>query len=239
MIKKSDIQALTPHKTLSNSLWEKGVLNDLIRQKLLKIAHDFYIALDVDAQILDITITGSLANYNYTSMSDIDLHIIVDYRKIDENIALVEKYLSAKKTVWNEKHSIKIKNHDVELYAQNAAEPHHSTGVYSILSDGWIKKPKHGGVRINIDAAKKKAGSLIKQIDSILIDKNRMPKIEKMKEKIRNMRQSGLERAGEYSSENLAFKLLRRTGYIEKLYTAYIEDYDLNMSLNESRWNII
>ena len=54
-----------------------------------------------------------------------------------------------------------------------------------------------------------------------------------MKEKIRNMRQSGLERAGEYSAENLAFKLLRRTDYIKQLYDAYNTDYDDYMSLDQ------
>mgnify|MGYP006416018901 FL=1 len=74
----------------------------------------------------------------------------------------------------------------------------------------------------------------MREINIILKSQNRMPRIEKMKEKIRNMRQAGLERAGEYSAENLAFKLLRRTSYIKKLYDAYNSDYDAYMSLNES-----
>ena len=48
------------------------------------------------------------------------------------------------------------------------------------------------------------------------------------------MRQAGLQRAGEYSAETIAFKLLRRTSYIKKLYDAYNSDYDSYMSLNES-----
>jgi hypothetical protein len=38
-----------------------------------------------------------------------------------------------------------------------------------------------------------------------------------LKDKIKKFRQSGLESGGEYSYENLTFKLLRRNGYIEKL----------------------
>ena len=59
-------------------------------------------------------------------------------------------------------------------------------------------------------------------------------RIEKMKEKLGDMRRAGLERSGEYSAENLAFKLLRRTGYLKKMYDAYDSDYDSYMSLNES-----
>ena len=55
-----------------------------------------------------------------------------------------------------------------------------------------------------------------------------------MKEKIRDMRTAGLKRAGEYSAENLAFKLLRRTGYLKKMYDTHVSDYDSYMSLDES-----
>tara|TARA_Y100001970_G_C14136985_1_gene804842 strand:- start:146 stop:850 length:705 start_codon:yes stop_codon:yes gene_type:complete len=234
MIKKSDIKTLTPHRNLHPKIWQDKKIDKQIRQKLLKIAYDFYVFLDISAPILDITLTGSLANFNYTDQSDIDLHLIIDYASVDDNIELVENYMRAKKTVWNDKHNITIKGHEVELYAQNSSEEHHSTGVFSILYDEWINTPVMGGARINLDAAKKKARSMMAQIDNMLKSPNRMKKIENMKEKLRDMRSAGLKRAGEYSSENLAFKLLRRTGYIKKMYDAYDKDYDSNMSLDES-----
>ena len=133
MISKSQILALVPHKNLNTNVWDADNLKPVIRTKLLKIAQDFYAYLDVDAPLLDITLTGSLANFNYTKASDFDLHLIFNYSDIDENVDLVEKFLSAKKSVWNDKHNIKIKGYEVELYAQNALEPHHSTGVYLSL----------------------------------------------------------------------------------------------------------
>ena len=42
-------------------------------------------------------------------------------------------------------------------------------------------------------------------------------KIDELRKKIKKFRQSGLDSGGEYSYENLTFKLLRRNGYIEKL----------------------
>ena len=233
LIARSQILALVPHKNLSTKVWQGEKLIPEIRLKLLKIAQDFYAYLDVSAQLLDITLTGSLANFNYTKESDFDLHLIINYKDVDQNETLVEKLLSAKKTVWNNKHDIKIKGHEVELYAQNESEPHHSTGVYSIIKDEWLVKPERVRGVNNLDAAKKKAKQMMRQINTVLKSPNRMPKIEKMKEKIRNMRQSGLERAGEYSAENLAFKLLRRTDYIKRLYDAYDTDYDDYMSLDQ------
>ena len=233
MISKSQILALVPHKNLNTNVWDTDSLKPVIRTKLLKIAQDFYAYLDVDAPLLDITLTGSLANFNYTKASDFDLHLIFNYSDVDENVDLVEKFLSAKKSVWNDKHNIKIKGYEVELYAQNASEPHHSTGVYSIIKDEWIIKRKRVRGVNNLEAAKKKAKQMMREINTVLKSPNRMSKIERMKEKIRNMRQSGLERAGEYSAENLAFKLLRRTDYIKQLYDAYNADYDDYMSLDQ------
>jgi hypothetical protein len=46
---------------------------------------------------------------------------------------------------------------------------------------------------------------------------NVMDAINDVKIKLKKFRQSGLESGGEYSYENLTFKLLRRNGYIEKL----------------------
>ena len=81
MITKSDIKTLIPHKKLNTAIWKDRNLNSEAREKLLKIAHDFYVFLDISVPILDITLTGSLANFNYTPESDIDLHIIIDYLK--------------------------------------------------------------------------------------------------------------------------------------------------------------
>ena len=48
------------------------------------------------------------------------------------------------------------------------------------------------------------------------------------------MRQSGLDREGEYSFENIAFKVLRRSGYLDKLTTIETRAYDNSLTLDES-----
>ena len=54
--------------------------------------------------------------------------------------------------------------------------------------------------------------------------------IGKLKEKIRKFRKAGLDRAGEFSSENIAFKALRRNNYLEKLSNLKHMGYDKLMS---------
>jgi hypothetical protein len=62
--------------------------------------------------------------------------------------------------------------------------------------------------------------------------------IKNLKEKIKKMRQTGLDREGEYSFENIAFKVLRRTMYLDKLSEIENSSYDKSLTLDESMLRI-
>ena len=49
------------------------------------------------------------------------------------------------------------------------------------------------------------------------------------------MRQNGLDREGEYSFENIAFKVLSRTMYLDKLSEIETKAYDKSLTLDESK----
>ena len=55
--------------------------------------------------------------------------------------------------------------------------------------------------------------------------------LNKLKEKIRTMRGSAIQRGGEFALENLVFKELRNRGYLDKLsnYIRTIEDRNLSL----------
>ena len=55
-------------------------------------------------------------------------------------------------------------------------------------------------------------------------------KIKKLTKRINDMRQAGLDKSGEYSTENLVFKLLRATGYINKLRDTVTQLTDKELS---------
>ena len=58
--------------------------------------------------------------------------------------------------------------------------------------------------------------------------------IKSLKERIKKMRQTGLDREGEYSYENIAFKVLRRMEFLDKLSELETLAYDKSLTLDES-----
>jgi predicted nucleotidyltransferase len=224
--------------SLSAALWDNTSFKSDIRETLLKIVDEFINFLKIDVEIKDIQLTGSLANYNYTKFSDLDLHILFDFSEVDENIELVKDYLHSKKSLWNNKHAIKIKGYEVEIYPQDVHEIHHSTGVYSISNDDWVVEPeplKQVWSRTNLDDIRKKVEELTMEIDQLLELDDGLEQAERLKEKIIKMRRSGLEEGGEHSVENLTFKVLRRLGYLKKLADEVRDKYDRKFSLNEKK----
>ena len=91
--------------------------------------------------IKDITLTGSLASFNWSDYSDVDLHILLDFNQF-ENPDLITDLVRNAASNWNNKHDIKIKGYEVEMYGQDANEPHHSLGVFSLQNNRF--KDSHG-----------------------------------------------------------------------------------------------
>jgi len=245
---KKIIKSFKPKDTLSPQIFEEGedgiAMRPEIRKKLLEISDEFIETLGVEFFVHDIVLTGSLANYNWSNFSDVDLHILIDFEEINKNHkkdsvglhAIIKEFFDAKKNVWNEKHEIVIKGYDVELYVQDVDEPHVSSGVYSVLHDKWEIEPKQEKANIDDNKILGKAEYYAKKIDSIVNsgeNENILPSIEKLRGKIKEFRQCGLETGGEYSYENLVFKLLRRNGYIEKLLKLKTSITDKKLSITQ------
>jgi predicted nucleotidyltransferase len=226
------------HDELHREFWDDKKLNPRVRKALLRIGEEFAKYIGAEDNIKDVTFTGSMANYNYTPMSDIDLHIILDYGDIDDNQELVGKLLRAKKALFNKNHDIKIYDYDVELYPQDTKEPHYSTGVYSVTNDEWIAEPVQQEVHVDDDQIIRKGKGIIEDTIETIVPKSENPEekigaLEKIKEKIIKMRRSGLEKGGQYSLENLTFKYLRNLGILEQIFKAIRNEYDKMLSLSE------
>ena len=239
---KVDQQALKSFEvndTLEPEVWEDERLIAEVREALLKIVNDFLIDLPFDLTPEDITLTGSLANYNWSKYSDIDLHIVLDFTTVDENADLVRELFSNLQTNWNTRHDIYMKGYEVEIYFQDSNEPHLSTGIYSIQNDDWLVKPEPEAVSIDYANVEKKAGDIVGRIDHIeqmMADEEGdtvLDAIDRLKAKIRNMRKTGLEGAGQYSVENLAFKVLRRSEELKRLSDLKVQAYDSLMTIPE------
>lgn len=234
-----DLSGFITHEDLDSKIWNGEKLDSTVRERLLAIAKSFYEELGVKAEIKDITLTGSLANYNWSKHSDLDVHIVVDYNDIDENDDLVKDLFQQSKTNWNLQHNIKVRGYDVELYVQDDNEPHHSSGVYSLLNNEWLVRPVREQPDIDREAVRKKAASIMDMVEEAqrLFDEGRFSEAgsyaKKTMKKLKKARAAGLEREGEYSFENLAFKVLRRNDYLERLSKLRLDAYDSDMSLTQ------
>ena len=103
------------NKTLHPRFWTGNKFNQDIRKKLLKIVDDEFGEPENAAEIDDIQLTGSLANYNYTKHSDLDVHILLDFSKINDDVNLVKRALDGKRFIWNLRHNIVMYDHEVEI----------------------------------------------------------------------------------------------------------------------------
>jgi len=230
-------------KELSPNVFENDVMISEIRERLMEIAQDFLDGIDFKMDVEDITLTGSLANYNFSKYSDFDLHILVDYAAIDADPDLVKRFFQDIKAIWNIKHNIFLKGYEVEVYVQNTNEDHKSSGVYSVQNDEWVIKPeKEETERAPVDKQniEKKADDIIFQIDRAekLLNAGKLDDaldaIDRLKQKVRNLRKTGLSKDdGVYSVENLAFKTLRRSMELERLSTLKNKAYDRQMSITQ------
>ncbi len=215
------------------------VFDALVRKKLLRIADDFYSKfgdLLGDLPIEDIQLTGSLANYNYTDKSDLDVHVLIDFSKVKSPRDVLKAAIDGVRFIWNLRHDVIIRGHDVELYLQDVNEPHTSTGLYSLKENKWIKKPQFDPPQVDEQDVNKKYEAFvseINQLESKLVTSASLPKdakdmykrLERLKEKIQKMRKESLSKQGEFSVGNLTFKLLRNNGYIGKIIDLLSQAY--------------
>lgn len=232
-----DLSSFKIKESLYPKFWDDKVLKEKVKNKLKKIAKDFVDTWEIDPKIYDITLTGSLANYTWNNLSDVDLHILINFDEIDDRFDMVKDYLNAKKNEWNHTHDIKMNQHEVEVYVQHLSEEHSSSGVYSILDDKWLVIPDSTKPTIDEKQVNKKVLTFVEQINKVyeLYKKEdykvAKEKADKIFKRLKSFRQIGLEDVGEFSVENLAFKVLRKNGFLDRLSEYRDRSYDKMMGI--------
>jgi pyrimidine deaminase RibD-like protein len=221
------------HDTLNPLLWDRREnLHPEIQEQLMAIAADFSKFLGVkDLDLKDITISGSNAAYSYTPHSDIDLHLIVDLSNVEHEDVYRELF-DAKKAIYNSENYITIKGIPVEVYVQDATREHHSQGIYSVLNNDWIEIPRRIQADIDDISVRSKYNDLSKRIAKVVKSAD-LTRMNELAAKIKKMRQDGLSKQGEFSVENLVFKMLRNLGNIAQLQSARHTAKSKELSLKE------
>jgi hypothetical protein len=176
---------------------------------------------------------GGNANYNYTDLSDIDVHLVVDKAMIAKDNPLLDDYLQDKKQMWTMAHKITILGYGLEPYAQDiSVEYPKEQGVYSLTNDEWLAKPEFVGDDMLKDPyLKKKVKFYMNMIDDMIKNKVDLDSVKHFKEKLRDMRGAAIKKGGEFSFENLVFKELRNQGYLDKLSSYQKTSQDQELSL--------
>jgi hypothetical protein len=224
-------QAVIFHESLNPALWRDGQMLPDVRNKLLKIARDFQQFIGVENfDLVDITVSGSNAAYTYTPNSDIDLHLVVVIP--DAHDPELRELFDAKKYQYNDQFDFKIHGYDVELYVQDVEQPHHSMGIFSLLNDRWIQKPKQTKATVDDASVEQKYKTYKGRIAQALKDDDAMT-INSLWQSIRDMRKAGLAQGGEFSPENLVFKILRAEGDLGDLKQRITDIKTREMSLEQ------
>jgi tRNA nucleotidyltransferase/poly(A) polymerase len=210
---KTDID-IEYHKKLNPKFWLNNHLKTNVRKKLLALAKFYFRQLDLGVKLKDIIFTGSLANYNYTNLSDIDLHLIIDYKELTDDEEFAKEFFGDKRALWADSNEIKINGYPVEIYVQDESELS-SKGMgslYSLLKNKWIKKPKYNLPNVDKHLITKKVNQYLDILNKISLMKDSRKKLEnykKVMEKIKTNRRESTKKEGEFSVDNLVFKILR------------------------------
>jgi predicted RNA-binding Zn-ribbon protein involved in translation (DUF1610 family) len=107
------------------------------------------------------------------------------------------------------------------------------------MNDEWLTKPEKVNPKIDKDLIKVKYNSIVNTLSDIKKEYKKgkfdtvTKRLEKLKDKIKKMRQSGLEDGGEFSPENITFKLLRRNEIMTQIGDLLDKSFDKDMSLDE------
>lgn len=241
------LSSFKKEKTLVPEIWKDDKLDSKVRLRLLDIADDFWDTMGVTwVKPEGYILTGSICNFNWSEYSDIDLHIVVDFEKVDKRVEFVEEYFNSKKNAWNNEHeSLEIYGYKVELYVEDIDAETESGGIYDLEGNEWFKKPNPDDIEeIGLEKYEIKsiAADFMTQIDDLIDgakstdDKHVLEKIseeaEDLLSTIQETRKEGLE-DGEMGVGNIVYKVLRRAGYLDKLWDLIASLYDDVNSLNE------
>ena len=229
-------------KTLNTKIWNSdNSLKKEVRKNLLRVANDFVKFLKIkNLKVIDVTFTGSLANYSWHSKSDIDVHIVVDLSNFSSNATFIEEYLMSKKFVWNTNHNIKIYGFEVEIYPEKKDSNPDLPGVFSLVKNQWISEPVESDAVFNKSEINDKLNIIKNEIlnledKSKKCDKSSCEKIikqcEKLMNRLRDKRYVALAEIGEMSTDNLVYKELRKSGLLEKLSKMKFKIYDSMFTL--------
>lgn len=227
---RAALDSVRPKVGLSPKIWDDRELRPEVANALGRIAKQFLEELELDLDVDDIILTGSYAGRTWGPGSDLDLHIIVDFSSQDDPEA-AQRACKLAKFKWEEEHDITIRGIPVEVYVEASDEdPPEATGRWSITRNEWLLEPPGDPSAFDESKVVKKVMDFREVIRRARQAHSEGSLLSAMK-RITKMRKAGLERGGELSGENLAFRVLRRTGELQQAWDDIHDIIDRNLSI--------
>lgn len=223
------IEKFEVHDELNPNIWDNNTLRDDVKEKLYEIVNQFLNSCEIPLNIVDVHLVGSMASYNYTQYSDLDVHIISNFELIDCPKEILQTAYNSVKAKFNSEYDITIKGIDVELYVEDIKSTVMSNGIYSLYEERWIKFPKKLTDIPQVDISDELAKWTTK-FNNVLLS-NSSEKIEQAINDIYIVRKNSLDTDGEYGPGNQLFKEIRNIGLLDKLKDAYKATRSKELSL--------
>jgi predicted nucleotidyltransferase len=226
-------EGLEIHDTLNQDLFdEHDKMKPDIRKALLKVLNYFVTDyIDFDIPVIDAQVVGSNASFNYTSTSDIDLHIITNFSQISSlDTEMISMLFQFEKSRFNKDYDISIKGHQVEVYVEDIRSSIASNGIYSILRDDWVKEPKK--INAKIEDTSEDVEQWKNDIDDSIVNGTAEDVIDCIN-RLYLMRKDSIATEGEYGYGNQVFKDIRNLGLLDKLKDRYHELKSSDLTLED------
>lgn len=229
---------------LNPKFWVNNKINSKVRLRLLDLADEFFDTLSINwVKPKDIVLTGSIANYNWSKYSDVDVHILIDYNEVWKKKEFVQDYFDSKKALWSQEHEdLTIYGFPVEMYVEDSNNDNPSSGIYSLNKNKWIVEPNDfQDAELNEDYIKDRSAKIMTEIDEIEekiskeTDNHKLEvlskKAKKLFDTLHKQRQESLTKHGEMGTYNIIWKVLRRTEYLDKIWEIINKVYNKVNSL--------
>lgn len=227
---RAALNSVRPKRGLSPKVWDGDRLRPEIARALMRVAKRFLKELELELDVEDIILTGSYAGQTWGPGSDLDLHIIADMRSSEDPEAL-QRATKLAKFKWEEEHDVTIRGIPVEIYVEDIDEdPPEVTGRWSIVDKRWLLEPPEGSVSFDESKVVKKVIDFREVIRRARSERSEGSLMSAMK-RITKMRRAGLEKGGELSGENLAYRVLRRTGELQQAWDEIHDIIDRDLSI--------
>lgn len=216
---------------LNPKLFEGNKLKPEVRDKLLEIRDEFLKGLeeeDIPIRVIDSVLVGSNVSYNYTDMSDLDLHIIADLSSFKGDDRLLRLLYDYYKSLFNKDYDINVKGINVEVYIEDMNSTTISNGIYSLDKDEWVKEPrkdycKYVDISKDLEPWNGRYNSVISRVGD--------ETAQDLLDSLYMLRKVSLSSNDEFGVGNLIFKEFRNLGYIDRLKQIIKDDKSKELSM--------